>query len=66
MNEWRREFVPAGGSHEFRIDRRVVFGPSGDIGPRGIFDFADKMSERRRPEAVQMLDDALAPEPGAA
>jgi hypothetical protein len=63
MKEGRGEFVAAEGSHEFRIDLRISFEPGGDIGPRFNLDFADKMAERRRPEAVQILDEALAAEP---
>jgi hypothetical protein len=62
MKEARREFVPAEGSHEFWIDLRVAFEPGSDVNPCGILDFADKMPERRRAEAVQMLDKQLAPE----
>ncbi len=60
-----RELATAEGAHEFGIDLRVVFEPGGDIGPCRYLDFADKMPQRRRAEPMQMLDEALSPEPRA-
>ena len=63
MQEGRREFVAAEGSHEFGIDLRVGFEPGRDIGPRRGLDFADKMPEGRRAEPMQPLDEPLAAQP---
>jgi hypothetical protein len=59
----RCESIAAKCSHEFGIDPRVDFEPAGDIGPCCYLDFADKMPERRRPQAVQVQDKALTAHP---
>jgi hypothetical protein len=57
-----RKFIAAQCAHEFGIDLRVAFEPGGDVGPCRSLDFADKMPERRRSEAVQVLDEPLPPD----
>lgn len=59
--EGGREPVAAERPDEFGIDPRIGIEMIGDVG--AVLDFAEKMRERRGAEPMQMLDEALAPEP---
>jgi hypothetical protein len=57
----RREAVAAKRAHERGVDPRVAFELIVDVGAALYLE--DEMTERCRPEAVKMLDEALATKP---
>jgi hypothetical protein len=57
----RRESIAANRAYELGINPRIGFEPIGNAGAG--FDLAQKMTQRRGSEVVQMLNESLAPRP---